>query len=651
MVFQKNRLLTILLVIGVLGAAWSLSYRYSAEHHNRAVEIAVDYNDVSELAGASGVSVSQALDKLKSAGVTSIAIQERTVGDLVAQGQVRVVRVEPGVGTTVMKELTTRVLDPLVESGRGRRGLVSATVAIAGSPDEVGVRGTPEYVLSLPVGLPAVAVSDARKAGMSVVARLVNYPGVKATDVDKSASQLAKDGVHTVIFSADQVLGFRGAIDDVANAFKAHNIAFGSVEFAKQKGDEKLSEKMLPDVIRVHSITGAEMGTIERGSAIERFVKAARERNVRLMYVRMFDLSDPNVLDTNVGYVDDISKSLKKKGFTLEAAHPFKDPGVPAAARVLMGLGVAAGAMLLLLSVVKLKPSAVWAVYAILAVGFCGVAALGIVIGLKMLTLLAGIVFPSLAVLNSASGTPEQQSNKPLKAYIAPAAVRFIGALLITGAGGLMIAGLLSRLPFMLRVDQYAGVKLAHIAPIMLIAFLFVAGIGWGADDWRKQKAKVAESFRNIGTQPVLFWQTALGLVLLVVIGLVLARSGNDSGVEVSGLELRFRSILDVLLFVRPRTKEFLFGHPAFFVGLTAALGGRRNWAALLMVLGTIGEVSVLNTFCHIHTPIEMSIIRVAIGAVLGLILGIGLLLMFSRGRKASVISGKEPVGVAKASK
>jgi hypothetical protein len=131
--------------------------------------------------------------------------------------------------------------------------------------------------------------------------------------------------------------------------------------------------------------------------------------------------------------------------------------------------------------------------------------------------------------------------------------------------------------------------------------------------------------------QPILIGYSVIGLVVLVMVGIMVARSGNDSGVEVSGIELRFRALLDTLLFVRPRTKEFLLGHPAMFAGIALALGGRRGWAALLLVIGMIGEVSILNTFCHIHTPIMLSVWRVIIGAVVGAIVGILVVLIFSR--------------------
>src|SRR5262249_50789545 len=119
--------------------------------------------------------------------------------------------------------------------------------------------------------------------------------------------------------------------------------------------------------------------------------------------------------------------------------------------------------------------------------------------------------------------------------------------------------------------------------------------------------------------------QLLLALVALAALLLIVARTGNEPGVGVSGVELRFRSVLDRALPVRPRTKEFLVGHPAFILGLALWLRGRRRIAMPLFVVGVIGQVSILNTFCHIHTPLVLSLIRdvsgLVIGAVIGLIL------------------------------
>jgi hypothetical protein len=115
-----------------------------------------------------------------------------------------------------------------------------------------------------------------------------------------------------------------------------------------------------------------------------------------------------------------------------------------------------------------------------------------------------------------------------------------------------------------------------------------------------------------------------VGLAALVVLGLLWIRSGNDAGEAVSGIELKFRHLLDRVLIVRPRTKAFLIGHPALF--LCFLLAARRKTPHYLLValllLGAIGQGDLLNTFCHLHTPLVVGIWRAALGIGIGLLIG-----------------------------
>jgi hypothetical protein len=82
------------------------------------------------------------------------------------------------------------------------------------------------------------------------------------------------------------------------------------------------------------------------------------------------------------------------------------------------------------------------------------------------------------------------------------------------------------------------------------------------------------------------------------------------------------RALLDQYLVTRPRFKEFLIGHPLMIVGLALAVTGRRAWALPVFLAGAIGQVSLLNTFCHLHTPLFVSVLRALLGFAIGAVLG-----------------------------
>ncbi|NTV53688.1 MAG: hypothetical protein HGA76_11865, partial [Candidatus Firestonebacteria bacterium] len=75
----------------------------------------------------------------------------------------------------------------------------------------------------------------------------------------------------------------------------------------------------------------------------------------------------------------------------------------------------------------------------------------------------------------------------------------------------------------------------------------------------------------------------------------------------------------------RPRFKEFMLGYPWLLLGL----GARRleafksaGWPKLLLVVGLLGPISLINSFCHLHTPLLVSMLRSFHGLWLGTLIG-----------------------------
>ena len=122
--------------------------------------------------------------------------------------------------------------------------------------------------------------------------------------------------------------------------------------------------------------------------------------------------------------------------------------------------------------------------------------------------------------------------------------------------------------------------------------------------------------------------KSLLIFLLVALAGVVfVARSGHTSGMPVSGLELKFRAFLEQAFYARPRSKELMIGHPAFML---AVLAWCRKWPTMLLfalvLVATIGQGSMVETFAHMRTPVYMSFVRGIGGIVLGC--GIGAFLM-----------------------
>ncbi len=119
---------------------------------------------------------------------------------------------------------------------------------------------------------------------------------------------------------------------------------------------------------------------------------------------------------------------------------------------------------------------------------------------------------------------------------------------------------------------------------------------------------------RDVFLSPVLTYQLLAGIVIVALGVLMLVRSGNESDVSPSLFELSLRHALTHVLSVRPRFKEFLIGFPCMML-LPALLPRHRRAIGWLLALGIgVGIGDVIDTFSHLHTPIEISLLRIVNG-------------------------------------
>jgi hypothetical protein len=627
---KPNLILFVLIALGLLGGLVSAGHRWQAEARNRRVELAVDYGDAQALANTTRRQVDDVLQQLRAAGITTVAVTEDTLGTLNASGVVAYKREGdqtiltfapgfPGERPRVIQMLAHKA-PGLVVTPEGADGLR------IGSP-------WPQFS-TLPIGLDGDAVRTVQGNGLLVAPRLVNFTGVTQGNIAWEMAQTKRQcadaqGIGPVIFAGSSVLGNRGLIKATADALDANGLAYGSVELGKTFGDEDLSRMASARTVRVHSIGTDEMGSMDEPTAVERFVRAAKERNIRVCYVRLFTFGltkDADVIHANTEFVGQIVKGMREARLTVDGpAHPYaEDPAPGLILRVLLALGVLGGTLLLGRVFTGISGKAFGMALALGLLLAAGLAVPGHAPkGREALALIAACVFPTLGLCYVAlprparGGTNGQVLGRAFGAYARMT--------LMTVTGILLVVGLLSGRLFLIKVDEFLGVKLVLVTPVLLVAAYYglgLAALGPNAG-WAERRGAVLDCVQALAAQPLRVGQVVVGLAALVALALFVARSGNDPGVGVSATELHVRSLLDHYLYVRPRTKEFALGHPALLLGLAAAASGRFvRWTLPLLVIGSIGQSSLMDTFCHLHTPLLISGLHGLIGWALGAILG-----------------------------
>ncbi len=626
-----------LILVGLLAATYVALGRMVVENTNRTVGLAVDYAEVERLAAATATAPVSVLQRLQEAGATHLAVSEDDLQTLLGRGQVAMF----AKGNTV--EIWFASAKRLHQAAEALSNKLPGEYAERETEDGDRVLEAPFAATSVPnvgVGYPPEALEAARKLGLHVVAR-PHWQGVRTPRaVTATIEQAAEAGAQIVVFTGDQVIGHPNLIETTAQALMQKKVAFGLIELAPQKGAAKLAAKLHYRVVRVHSVTEPEMHTILPQRAVERFVRAAREREVRLLYLRLLPGAEDQPAKANATYVTAIREGLKDHGLQTGAPRPLADFGTPPWLLALVLLGAWGGALWLMQALFGLPPEYFWVLTLLAVVGGSAGAYVADDLARSLGALTAATVFPLLAVLYAAQSTTPTSNWRPrLLHALGPLLSGFLKVSVITAFGGLLVVGALGDSSYLVKVAQFRGVKLAQVIPLAVVALVWLARStgayrnatpeegpdlldrrsGITRPEWPALWPGLREAFSEF----IAYWHVAAAVVGLALLGLLIVRSGNEAAGAILPGELQFRALLDKLLVVRPRTKEVFLGHPVMILTLLLALRGARRGLWVGFALGTIGQISILNSCCHLHTPLLLTLVRIFNGLWLGALAGI----------------------------
>ena len=661
--FQYNKVLITVIFVGLIAALLIDVARWREEEVNKQVDLAIDYEDLVQLAEVEGKPVPEVLQAAKEAGITSLAVYETTFKKLNANGKATALAGADLVAGYHAGSLTDPAWRTLIENGTikpsdvcvvghdartykevredllRRLGAARVNAVTVNGEEILVVKANYETFLKMDLGMPTDEMQAVNDAGFFVLARPTNYQNCKPEDVDAVFRRLEDFRISEIVFSGSQMLGAPKALQTTVDRFKERNFVLGLIEdttqlqFYKQDGLSEIAKGVGYDhVARLYAIPKDEQPKLKIETAVERWANTDMERNIRINLLRIYEKPAPGMtlFETNMHYIKAAAEAVKAHGFTLGPAGTFESWYAPRLLRAVLMLGVAAAAVLYLSLIThRLKPRTLYVLFAVLAFVFAAPILMGN--GAKMRILAAFLsanLFPALAViwqLDRSRGM-EPDAKAPLWRIIGTAAV----ALFVTGAlsyvGAAYLSGALADVEYFLEFNIYRGIKLTFVLPIALVAVAFLTR--YDIFDGRMDEGQGAlAQLRQILDMPVKV-KSLLIFLLVALAGVVfVARSGHTSGMPVSGLELKFRAFLEQAFYARPRSKELMIGHPAFML---AVLAWCRKWPTMLLfalvLVATIGQGSMVETFAHMRTPVYMSFVRGIGGIVLGC--GIGAFLM-----------------------
>ncbi|WP_437180117.1 DUF5693 family protein [Paenibacillus andongensis] len=652
-----KKILWWLVIIGLV-VSLPLAYtRHQTETSANQVEFVFDYRDlldISDIQTNPQTFVAEQLKNMKAAGIGSMAVYESTLAELEESRRIEVFNSRDAAALTqtlgdpnenftyvlFADSATQQKLEPLIQktfadlkvgtkpwSFKNRNGLM-----IQMSMDDASIKGMDPDPMTLQM---------LKDQGFQIVVRLSNRRPFVTNEMDRLLKQLHDIGVKRIIVDGNEVPGYTEEntevnLNKMADLLNKNGIGLAAIELLKepQKGFSTLSKQTNYNVVRLHSFTEkdgeklteplkkAELQDRIQGVA-DRFVLAVKDRNIRMVFLNarpVKSLDKGKLVDPLAAYYESLQGKdgaiprIQEVGFKLGPAEPFdvKTTGWQKIARIFMLLG---GVSLIVLMVSFFVPEAMLLLFVLGILGLIVLHTLSANLYAQGLALSTAISAPSIAIMLAIRSVRSGAAAK-WKSGLAYAVWTLIKTSAISLIGVVYEVALLNHVTYSLVLQQFRGVGVLHLLPIAIagVYLLFFSENNTYSDKIANVRS-ILSSFISV------LWIVVAGVALAAVY-YYLSRTGNEG--QASTLEKLFRSFLENTLGVRPRTKEFLFAHPLFLLG--AYLSVRYRHAVYLIFIGVIGQLSIVDTFAHLHTPLHISLIRITYGLVFGALIGLVLI-------------------------
>lgn len=642
-----------LVLIAVVCSLYVGASRVQAEQSYKNVNLSVNEADIRSLANANGKNMDAMLELLAENGVSQVLFKESTIASLENAGDI-VVALGPAVQTlSVADSLPAdlpisetnyyvvvtndawrdQVLTELPEKIRGAVAYDDGELGVVTVPTSIEATASNQSSAKLAfsatgVGFDQEWLDTVANAGFGIIAQVSSWED----PTDASLELLAEDiksipNLQMLMFNDKYIPGYPEE-EDIETFYQLlldedeNFIApLGQIEFNDQQGFNTLAKLADKDVVRLHTISNEEMSTFEGDSgeemekgiveALDRWDLAARERNMRALLVRFFSIDNPGAyFDTNMAYLNAINTDLQDKGFNVGGeVQEMPALDIPAAVRLVIGLGICAGFMLMLMEIGFRRIAL--AGFVLSLVGWLGMYVLNQTLAMQLMALASVIEFPILSCLLFLPPKKDLSLPKAIGQMLLLCLVSWIGAVLMVG--------MLSDKAFMLKLSSFVGVKIAHVIPIVVVPFVL----------YIVRDKKPFTLCKNLLNKALDYKWAVVFAVVAMALFIYVSRTGNEGG-QISGLEAAMRQFLNDTMGVRPRSKEFLIGYPATILYLMYAAKRPVLWVLTIPLV--IGQVSLVNTYAHIHTPLLIALQRSLNGLILGIVVAVIAVLLVKLG-------------------
>lgn len=504
-------------------------------------------------------------------------------------------------------------------------------------------------LFNIGVGYNEEKINLIKQVGLDVILRPINFPtyNEKLVDVYDSVNKKYNLIPRIYLMGGKEILGFPDNEVSFINYVKENNIATVLIESANQRehleqeGINKLVEKSNYNAVRAFTMWDYvrqrnKYYNYEGAEEIENTIfRAITERNIRLIYFKPFfeEEGSSQYLTDEAEYdrtFNSLNKRLEQHGIKIGATEPIEEFHIGAKRLSILAFGITLSSVFLFLKMFNIKHKYGNFLYLV----SIPAAAIPLVMrGLaeKGFGFLAAVVFSGLGILFFMTEIKKVLiSNKKYSSMqmMIKSAYILTVTIAISLAGAIFEDSMLADVKYFLEMDIFRGVKFAQILPfgIFLIIYLVYFMI---KDDKNKFK-DMFNIVKSLLNHNIKIYYAILAGIIGIIGYIYIARTGHETDIQPSNLEMIFRNFLENVLLARPRTKEFLIAFPAIFAALYTANKKSEFFTFIFMLAAAIGTSSVINTFSHLRTPIYLSLSRTMIALIFGIVIGCILILLLN---------------------
>ena len=655
------RILALIAAVGLLVACFLAYQRYEVEKADTTVEMIYDYDEMVIAAPLEGKTREEIFDLFRKSGITTVALYDETGEKILGRGDITIMHgsefsakypATPGIATEKIyvqaadKPNGEAMYNDFVRNVKLRMRSEDIREFTAGNKPTLEISADWMRFLTMNVGFLPTRVKEAADTGFYVLLRPDNVPHPTEAHVKEfmRAVDAGEGKISGVLSQGKDFFGYKEMSDRVRDELTARRIPIVLIEAQTQLGFDKMNGAVDMvkgsnyNTVRLYAMAQDEIKKISETEAAARFYISDIERNIRmnLFPTYEFALEGTTLQETNARYMAEVRDRLLEHGFSVGKASQMEPymPAKPLRAAVLAG--ALALCMMALLCILPAAEPYILALYGAGLLATQGLfwatesllplhaMALGTEISMPILVVTAFISY-------CLSKKEEAFASRGFMKIFAEGALLLWAMGLCSLCGGVYVSGILGDIRFFLETEIFRGVKLTFVMPLILITFVYIRYFPLLGEPVTTGKDFVSfvKKFCNIPVKLGILM--CVGLVAFAAF-LFVGRSGNNMA-PVPAFEIALRRFLEDNMYARPREKEFLFGHPAVFMALTALY---RRWPQVLhyflIVAVTIGQGSMVETFAHLRSPFILSLIRgldgLAAGTLTGLCAVIGLCIL-----------------------